>query len=442
MSLRSIRTAHPGRSILFDGRALVLVVVVGGLFVLQGSSDLDAVKIVYLLCAAAAVALALFSVPWWMSESRAAVARPWLFFAGAAIALVILSAAASRAQGTPFASWLRDAASYALLAATPILALACARVASRRWLVAALALCASLASVSFAVEWIGRRQLASLPIDRIALPSEALAAALIALATGAALAATQRKLRWAAVGGAALGLFFVTGSRGTLLLLAVPLGMAILAGRGWRSAGLVVLTEVVVAAAILIAGGSAISGANGGPAVVVWPETGYGHGVPGVETLLTDPGSDPSFQERVLQTRVAWDTFATNPLLGVGPGYIFHWKSTANVPLAWPTLDTPLVYVAKFGILGVMLLALLVVAYLRLTLELWRRRQAAQMEFLTMAGFALVLLMLGIQYFPLEDKGASFALILVLALGLRSLLGAGAADPAGPPSVATGASTP
>jgi hypothetical protein len=51
-------------------------------------------------------------------------------------------------------------------------------------------------------------------------------------------------------------------------------------------------------------------------------------------------------------------------------------------------------------------------------------------EAFTLVGFALVLLILGVQYFPIEDKGGSFALILVLALGLKGLLEARGGDSA------------
>jgi hypothetical protein len=432
------------RSNLIDGRILVLVVVVGGLLLLHGADKLDAAKSVYLVCAAAAAAAALLSVPWWLSGTHSAVARPWVFFSGAALALLILSLAVSRAQGTPLTSWLRDAASYGLMAATPILALACARVASRRWLIAVLAVCGALASISFTVEWIGRRHLAHLPIDRIALPSEPLAAALLAVATAIALAGVRRRLWWAAIGGAVLGLFFVTGTRSTLLLLIVPVGMAVLAGRPWRPSVMVVLAEVVIAVAVFLAGESTLSVANGASPIASWPFVGGTPSASGaaltqrvttVAVLLTDPGADPSFQERLLQTKLAWDTFKTSPLVGVAPGYAFHLEDSGTVAL---TLDTPLDYLAKFGVLGLGLLALFVVAYLRLTLQLWRRRQAAPVESLTLVGFTLVLLVIGVQYFPIEDKGASLALILVLALGLQGLLGARGGDPAGAQSVATG----
>jgi O-antigen ligase len=418
---------EPSRSILTDGRALVIVVVVGGLFILQGSNNLDAAKIVYLLCAAAAVALALISLPWWLSQERSAIARPWLVFIGAAIVLLILSLAVSRAHGTPFALWLRDAASYALLAAAPILALACARVASRRWLVAVLTVCGSLASVSFAIEWIGRRQLASLPIDRIALPSEALAAALLALATATALTSTSRKWSWAAIAGVVLGLFFASGSRSTLLLLAIPIGVAPLAEIPRRLASRVLFTELVIAIAVFFVAAAGIPFVNANfPSSTTSAATSapdkLGERVNQVGSLLTNPGNDLSLQARVEQTKVAWQAFSSSPLVGVGPGYEFHWSMAAVGAVDSFTLDTPMIYPAKFGLLGLVPLALFAAAYLRLTLELWRRRQRARMESLLAIGFGIVLAILGLQGSPIEDKGASFALILVLALGVRRLV--------------------
>jgi hypothetical protein len=437
-----------GRSTLLDGRALVLVVVLGGLFALQGSNTLDASKIVYLLLATAAVAVALAGVPWWLSEARSAIARPWVIIAGAFVALLIISLVVSRARGTSFTSWLRDASPYGLFAAAPILTLACARRASQRWLVAVLAVCGALASVSFAVEWIGRRQLAHLPIDRIALPSEALAAALLALATAIALAGASRRWWWSATAGAVLGLFFATGARSTLLLLAIPIGIAIFAGRPRLLAARVLLTEVAIAIAVFFLAESGLAFANGTLSIPLWssmanptssaqpsgsptagsprptatPPDRIAQRVNELGSLINDPGSDQSLQERLTQTKVAWHTFVGSPLEGVGPGYDFQWTRTSKKVVDAYTMDTPLIYLAKFGLLGLVPLVLFIAAYLRLTLELWRRRQEARIEYLAVVGFALVLAVLSLQGSPIEDKGASFALILVLALGLRALV--------------------
>ena len=436
------------RSTLLDGRVLVLVVVLGGLVILQGSNNLDASKIVYFLLATAAVVGAVVSAPMWLSRTSVSTASLWLVASASLVPLLIVSLAVSRAYGTPIISWLRETSAYALLAAAPILALACAGRASRRWLVTVIAVCGALASVSFAISWIGRRNLADLPIDRLTLPSEPLAAALLAVATSLALVGLSRRWWWAATAGAVLGLFFISGTRSTLLLLAVPIGIAVFAGRPWKRAALVLLTEIAMAGAVFFVGQSAIAIANGNmslfplsstatpsaqaspglagapapdPAGAPAPDR-LGQRVSSVSTLITDPGSDQSFQERLEQTKSAWQAFARNPLFGVGPGYTFQWTNYANRVSSTFTLDTPLIYLAKFGLLGLIPLVLFAAAYLRLALALWRRREEARIEYLSLVGFAIVLLVVGLQGFPTEDKGSSFALILLVALGLQGLV--------------------
>jgi len=421
------------RSALTDGRTLVLVVVVGGLFTLQSSDNLDPQKIAYLLLVAAAVTVAMAGIPWWLSAERAAIGRPWVIAAGATVIMLIISLVVSRAYGTSLTSWLRDTAPVALLAAAPILALACARKVSARWLVAVLAVCGSLASLSFAVEWIGRRHLAVLPIDRIVLPTGGLASALLAVATALALSRVSGKWSWAVMAGIVLGLFFATGTRSTLLLLAVPIGTAIVAGRPRLFATRVVLTQVVVAIAVFFVAVSGIAIANGSatpeapPGSLVSttaapPVDSLGQRLDAIGSLVTDPGSDQSLQERLAQTNAAWQALIGSPLVGVGTGYGFQWTNSSNQKVVAFTLDTPLVYLAEFGMLGLIPLALLVAAYLGLVRGLWRQRQRARTEYLALVSFAFVLAVGGVQGFPFEDKGLSFGLILVLALGVRGLV--------------------
>jgi hypothetical protein len=414
------------------------------LFTLQSSSNLDAAKVAYLLLTTAAVAVAAVGFPWWLSEGRSALTRPWVISSFAIVALLIVSVVVSRAHGTSLTSWLRDSAPYALFAVAPILAFACARKASRQWLVAVFVLCGSLASLSVTVEWIGRRQLAVLPIDRIVLPTGDLASALMAIATALAVAGASRNWKWATTAGIVLGLFFATGTRTTLLLLAVPIGIAMFAGRprGW--AAKVVLTEVALAIAVFfiaefglgLANGNLFpstaistpsagsSGSSGNPVstTAAPPPRELAQRLEAVATLVTNPGSDQSFQERIAQTKAAWQAFTSSPLVGVGPGYNFRWTNSANLVVETFSLDTPVVYIAKFGLLGLVPVALFVAAYLRLALELWRRRQRARIEYLAVVGFAIVLSVASIQGSPVEDKGASFALILMLALGLHALI--------------------
>lgn len=175
------------RSTLLDGRAFVLIVVLGGLFILQSSNSLDAPKVIYLVAAAAAAAGAILTAPRWFAGTQSQIAMPWVIVSCASGAVLIVSLGVARLEATPFTSWLRDAAAYALFAIAPILALACARSASRNWAISLFALCGSLPAVSYAVVWLSRRDILVLPIDRLILPTGFLAACFLALASAMAL---------------------------------------------------------------------------------------------------------------------------------------------------------------------------------------------------------------------------------------------------------------
>jgi hypothetical protein len=418
------------RSTLLDGRTFVLIVVLGGLFTLQSSNNLDAPKVIYLIGAVAATAGAVWTAPKWLAAIGTDAARPWLIVSCTFGAVLIGSLAVSRLNGTPLTSWLRDAAAYAVFAIAPILALALARSASRKWTITLFAMCGSLAVVSFAVVWLSRRAILELPIDRLILPTGFMAACFLALASAMALSATGRRWLWAMAGGAVLGLFFVSGTRTTLLLVAVPIGAGLLAGRPRRTAAKTVGMIIGMGLAIGLSATIAIGLSNGtlsfgtpGPQGANATPTqirNLSERVGGVGQLMTDPGSDHSFQERWTETQVAWQAFTSSPILGVGPGNGFHWTDSVHNAHDEFTLDTPLVYFAKFGLLGLVPLVLLFAAYVRLAATL-RKYPQARMEYLLMVGCAIVLVVVGALGSPIEDKGASFSLIFVLALGLRAL---------------------
>lgn len=426
-----------------DGRLATLMVIGGGLLTLQSSEGLSPLKVAYLLLAAAALAAALAGVRPWLSSARAPIATPWLVASAAFAVMLAFSFIISRDHDTSLSSWLRDVASYALFGAAPVFGLACARSALRRWIIAALVVCGALASLSFTVEWVGRRHILDLPIDRIVLPTGGLSSALLALATAFALAGAWKRQWWAVGAGAVLGFFFLSGSRSTLLLLAVPIGAGLLAGRPWRRTAQTVLVEGIVAVAIFVVAdlGIALSTAAStqmlGPNATSSPVTADSQAPNGLQnrlvdtgSLLTDPGSDASFQDRWTETTVAWQAFLTSPLAGVGPGYSFLWTRTGNIQVSAYTLDTPVIYLAKFGLVGLIPLLLFAAAYLRMILALWRQRSESEIEFLAICGYGIVLVLTSLLGSPMEDKGVSFAAILLIAFGCRALVTADQDGPA------------
>jgi hypothetical protein len=137
--------------------------------------------------------------------------------------------------------------------------------------------------------------------------------------------------------------------------------------------------------------------------------------IPGV---LGNPASDQSIQERIAQYRAAWALFVSRPILGFGPGHSIDWVDSSGLPREGFTADTPLVLPAKFGVVGILVLCGAAAAY-ALTVRTAMGRDRQSVITLTLVGYGvwtLVSLPLG---FPVEDKGASLALMLLLSLAFH-----------------------
>lgn len=418
-----------------DGRFRLGFVLFGGMIVLQSSQALDAGKLVFLagagLCVLGAVAA--------VSKERASPAvrlfAPWLLISSALVILMALSVSVARAQGTSLVDWARDAASYALFASAPVLALDASASASRRLLVGMLVVAGLLGGVSWALEWLARRHIADLPLARLVFPSGQLPSLLYLFAMGSALIGGRRSLAWAALGGMVLGLFLITGTRSSLVLLTGPLAMAGLEGRARLGSSLRTLLAhgaaalglvLVVQLALTMSGGlgSPSSGEPGSSVApggaVATPRTGLnvvGDRIGSLPALAGQLAADPSFKERVAQYEAAARLFLSSPIVGVGPGHSIEWINVSGLLRSGYTADTPLVMPAKFGLLGI--LVFLGAA--------WTYGSAARRGILRFRSSAVTLTLVGYGLwtivglplgFPVEDKGTSLALMLLLSLAL------------------------
>lgn len=410
------------------GAIRLAVVVLGGLLVLQSSDELDALKLAYLAVAAAALGGSLHSLVRGPAQEIGRRYAYLLIIDAVLFGLIGLSFIVAVLRGTPSTDWLRDAAGYGLFAAVPILALDAAASSSRRLLTAFLAVAGLLAGLSWAIFWIERRQIADLPFDRLALPTPYLATALYVVALAAAL--TQKDMRryaWACMAGLVLGLHLVTGNRASLVLLVVPLAMAVVV----RPRSISRTTGVVglhVAIALIVLGAAELAlhtpapdapagASSSAPTVEAAPDVPTAaERLQSIESLATDPLEDASVIERVAQWAAAWELFLDSPLIGVGPGHSIEWTDISGLPRDDFTADTPLVLPAKFGLVGTIVVALLVAAYVRtgelVKLDGWAAIDVAVFGY----GVAAVV---GLPFgMPLEDKGFSFGLALLLALVL------------------------
>jgi hypothetical protein len=418
-----------GRGTLaFDGRFRLAFVLFGGMLALQSSPTLDATKIAYLVGTALCLAAALAAL--WGARRSLAVGRgaPWIAASAALAMLIAVSFLVARGNGTSITDWLRDVAAYGLFAAVPVLALDGQASTSRKVVVGMLVVAGLLGGFSWAIEWLGRRQILELPFSRLVFPSGQLPGLLYLFALAMALTASRRLVAWVMVAGLILSLFLVTGTRSSLLLLIGPLAMAALAGwarmrtsiwtivsHGAVAATLVVAFQIALALPVALRPGPTTGepGSSGSAAPSVPSVLGDRLGsIPGA---LQNPASDQSLRERVAQYRAAWALFISSPILGVGPGHSIDWVDSSGQPRTGFTADTPLVLPAKFGVVGILVLSGAAVAY-GLTVRTALRRDRQSVVTLTLVGYGawtVVSLPLG---FPVEDKGASLALMLLLAL--------------------------
>jgi hypothetical protein len=416
------------RALAFDGRVRIAFVIFGGMVALQSSSTLDATKLLYLVGTALCLLGAVAAVWGARRTLEVSLRTPWIGVSAALAVLVAMSFLIARSAGTSSTDWLRDVAAYALFATVPIFAFDAEASTSRKLLVAMLIAAGFLGGLSWAVEWLSRRQILELPISRVVFPSPQLPSMLYTFAMAAALTAGPRRGAWAVLAGVVLGLFLLTGTRSSLLLLVGPLVMAVLMGRArwWTSVRSIALHGVASAAVILIfqlalglgrmegePGNSGEPGqsAPAGPSTPSVVGDRFGS-LPGV---IGNLASDPSFKERLAQYEAAWALFVSSPVVGVGPGHPIEWIDVSGYPRTGWTADTPLVMPAKFGLLGILIFLGAGVAYSSTVLLALRRDRRSAIT-LTLVGFGvwtIVGLPLG---FPVEDKGASLALMLLLAL--------------------------
>lgn len=385
----------------------LVVVVFGGLLVLQTSQTLDAPKLAYLAAVAIAFAAAL---PHAVQELRGSgrPAKGLVIGATAFGVMTLLSLPVSLSRGDDLVTWVRGAAPYILFAAMPVFALDAAASVPRRRLTALLVLAGGLATASYAVEWVGRRDLLSQPVvDRVVLPSTLLPASLFAMAIAITLGTNRFRPLWAGLAGLVLLTMLLTGSRSNLALLAA-LPSVYLAARGGVSARTIrlVLTSMVIVALTGV-GLVSVAGIGG------FAGDKLATRLASVATVLSDPASDASYVDRAAETAAAFNDWVQAPLLGTGPAHQVTWRAGDGTAQSTLVIDSPMLYPMQFGLLGIIILVAVLLAwfaFIRATMNPVARG--------TLAGTWGVVAALSPLGPPFVDKGFTFALLLALAFAL------------------------
>jgi hypothetical protein len=286
----------------------------------------------------------------------------------------------------------------------PIIGIDAGRRFTSQFLIGFAGLVGLIGAFGYACRWMENRHM----FDRVqgfALASGALCAFAFALALVQAVSASHRRSMWFVAAGVIAGCMVVAGSRSSLILVvAVLLGLAC----GPRDAKIStpqILRFTAVAAPAL----SAIV------LVMSWNSEAVRVRLALFKRSLSGDFStdDQSFSQRTLSYEWAHEKWFDHFWFGTGPGHLYPTASAGMGPKDTFTIDTPLLVLAKFGIVGTTaILAYLVVVFVVVRANLERDAQIGAVGRAWLIG-----LMATVPFCAwTEDKGVALALTLLLAM--------------------------
>lgn len=394
--------------LLSSARLRVVFVVFGGIFVFQSSPELTPLKLAFLGGAAVSVVGAVMHSRTLRRQPAYFDVAPLLRASMAFVVLVLVSLPVALAYGSSPTAWLRDVAPYVLFAAAPLLALDAQSAWSAHALRLLLLIAGIIGCAAFTAAWLSARGIASVP--PVGLPTLLLGAALFAYAVAMVLEGRRGNLVWALIASLVFAGLVSTGTRSAAVLLIAPVAVVI-GSRQKRATRTYRLLVVVPAIALVVVFGvrSAVT-ATGADANALSTRI----------ELLTQTGSetDASFLERRRQTQGAWDMFVAAPILGQGPGRPIAFTDAGGNSAEWQNVDSPLGYPAKFGLVGLLPLAVLGYGFVLTLQRLRRRSRAITPAYLALIGYAAVVVGRSALQVPFDDKGLASGFLLLLALAL------------------------
>jgi hypothetical protein len=370
--------------------------VLGGILVFQVSDAVGGPKLAYLGgCALTAI----------ISAARVVRSRePWIqafdkvpFASGILIVALAVSFAVSSGINDPV-DWIRDAFPYLLLVVAPLIALDAAHDVSLVQVERAIAVLGVLSAIGFTLDWLERRGISALPVGRILLGSGCVAA--LGFSVCLARVATRTSVwRWGIAAGGIPAIMLTTGTR-TVAVFGMALG-GIVGRRERFKLGIsgVVASIVLLGLTLTLLVPKLVS------TIVQDPRFLDQRWSAAMQVLSGNGRKDASLVERSESYASAQATWGAHRWTGTGHGYLY--------PSGGFTLDTPLVTLAKFGVLGTGMLTIffvILVAAVRGSSRRWGWQPIHN----ALLGFTMIMTAFLPFGTPLEDKGFAFAIALAI----------------------------
>lgn len=379
----------------------------GALLVFQSDQGVTTSKLAYLTGVIISV---LFAVP----RLRVALSEPWgARFKPAVIGAGLLalwiacvtSVQAVAIRGATVETWGRDALTYFLMCAAVLLGIDAAASLGARGARMMAASVGALAAIGFAVAWIGRRGVGGIE-EQLLLASMVAVTVPLAMAVTLAFVGNGIRVGWLVYAVGLVSAVLVTGTRTGALLAVIIIGLI-----GAKSRSRVPASKAA-GGLLLVVGGVLLS-------------------LPILSDRFTTPGfresrwnaavsaiTDGFDQDRSGTVRArAYDyaqAIASDfPVMGRGLGQVFPNPNPGGESANF-TLDTPWVYIAKFGIVGTLVLASAVGLIMASCLRVYEGVHVPELTATRGAAVAWVaLLPFGP---PTEDKGFVLSVALIVML--------------------------
>jgi O-antigen ligase len=398
--------------LVISAPARFIFVVFGALTIFQSSDELTKTKLLYLFLLGVSFGAALVRLPTLSRTTAFRDLTPMFRASIVLFALLAVSLPAAILSDVPQKAWLRDIAPYALVACAPIFAIDAQASMTGRTLRRLLVLGGILGAMGFTVRWLTNRGLADLSFIPVGLPTMLLASTVFAYGIAVLLHGDRRRIRWAVLTSLVLAMLISTGTRSALTLIAAPLAIVIGSHHRLtqRSVRLVVAAPLV--ALLVFLGAQAVIRVTNADRDILAART----------SLLFSTGNrstDQSYLERLSQTSASWDAFRSSPLLGTGPGKPIVWRNYANELQFSTVVDTPVSFLAKFGLVGLIAVLFLILGYVGSLRAFRRRTGRSTIVQLALIGFGAVAVASALLQNPYEDKGLAIALMLLLAVAAR-----------------------
>jgi hypothetical protein len=395
-------------AIIMSAEVRLLFLVFGSLFVLQSSSEWTTMKSLFVLGLLFITAISLLNLKATFENQRYLRLKPIitvsLFFGVYVLFIVLVS---TFIWNAPLTSAIRGAYPYLMSAFIPLIALDIANKISKGYALVIFLVSGIVSSIIFSLGWLSNRAyIENLNNTEIGLLSYMISFALFSYSCAKLFNKGKNKILWGFLNVFILSSMLITGNRTGLIIFVIPLAIVLLGKRGiLKKIGNSILYYVLVVAFGLL-GVMAISNLI---------DSNLNAVIDRFVGLSKDLSIDQSYLGRYDQTIMAIELFRNSPFIGSGFG-VNYYQIVSNF---YTSMDSPLASLAKLGLIGLLFLAAIYFVFIRfLYAEI--KVKGKSIELVALFGYIVISSVYAFIGPPLEDKGFSIGLLLILVMVINS----------------------